>query len=123
MVLSSEVKYDTRIKNFEDISPESVMFMLREIKEDIGRLDFSFTEFDLMMVLEVVEAGEYEIKGNSINTHIDLSSAKSVIVAYRESTEGGCKSCVNLKREMLDAQSATSVHIVGFLILILIHNP
>ncbi len=104
MVLVSDVKYETRIK---EISPEAVLSILSDIKVNIGRLESSFAEVDLARVLAVVEEGKYEIKGD-ISIRIDLSSAKSVINAYRRDSEGGCKSCVGLGRETIDAQDTTA---------------
>ena len=107
MVLVSEVKHEIRITDLKDISPESVLSMLHEVRADLEKLDGSFADLDLTRVLAVVEAGKYEING-SVLTRIDLSSAKRVVKAYRENSEGGCKSCVNLGRETIDAQDATS---------------
>ena len=81
--------------------------MLRDVRVDIGRVDSSFADVDLTKVLAVVEAGKYEINGN-VSTRIDLSYAKGVIDAYRRYSEGGCQSCVNLGRETIDTQDATS---------------
>jgi len=107
MALSSEIKYETEIKGLKDISPEAVLSMLRDVRVDIGRLDNYFANVDLARVLTVVEAGKYEVNGKVL-TRIDLSSAKDVINAYREYSEGGCQSCTDLGRETIDAQDATS---------------
>ena len=106
MVLLSEVKYETSIGRLEDLSPESVISMLREVKADIGRLDSSFADSDLARVLAVVEEGKYKVNGN-VSTHVDLLSARSVIYTYRKYSEGGCQSCVNLGREVIDAEDAS----------------
>ncbi len=107
MALLSEVKYETSISDLKDISPDSVLSMLQDVKADIGRVDGSFADVDLTRVLAVVETGKYEING-SVSTRIDLSSAKGVIDAYRTYSEGGCQSCLTLGRETIDAQDATS---------------
>lgn len=106
MALTSTVKYETTIKDLKNISPESVLTILHNVRADIGRLDGSFTDVDLRKVLEIVEAGKYKVNGSS--TLIDLSSAKVVIDAYRKYSEGGCQSCTSLGRETIDAQDATS---------------
>jgi len=107
MALLSEVKYETSIRDLKDISPDSVLSMLRDVQVDIGRVDSSFVDADLTKVLAVVETGKYEVNG-SVSTRIDLSSAKGVVNAYRRYSEGGCQSCVSLGRETIDAQDATS---------------
>jgi hypothetical protein len=107
MALVSEVRYETNLKNLKDISPDSVLSMLREVQTNIGKVDSSFADVDLTRVLSVVETGKYEVNG-SVSTRIDLSSAKGVIDAYRRYSEGGCQSCVSLGRETIDAQDATS---------------
>jgi len=107
MTLLSEVKYETGIEGVKDISPESVVSMLRDVRVDIGKVDDSFANVDLSQVLLVIEAEKYKVNGN-ISTRIDLSSAKGVIDAYRKYSEGGCQSCVSLGREIIDAQDASS---------------
>jgi len=107
MTLISKIKYEPVINGFNDISPEAVVSMLIDIRTDIGRLDSSFTDVDLARVIEVVDTGGYEVT-NGITTRIDLSSAKCVIDAYKEYSEGGCQSCVNLGKETIDAQDGTS---------------
>ena len=91
MALLLEVKYETSIKDLKDISPDSVLSMLRDVRDNIKNIDGSFAGVDLTRVLTVVEAGTYEVNG-SVSTRINLSSAKGVINAYREYSEGGCKS-------------------------------
>ncbi len=107
MPLLLEVKYETEIKEYEDISPEAVVSMLREVRTDVSKFDNSFADADLTRVLAVVEAGKYEITG-SVPTRIDLSSARKIVNSYRCGTKEGCTSCVNLGRETIDAQDATS---------------
>ncbi|MEK6873607.1 MAG: hypothetical protein AABW91_02085 [Nanoarchaeota archaeon] len=107
MPLLQEVKYKTGIKRFEDISPQSVLSMLYDIRKSVGELDGTFVDSDLAEVLSVIEAGTYEING-TISTRIDLSFAKSIVKFYREHSEGGCQSCISLGRETIDAQDATS---------------
>lgn len=107
MPLLSEIKYETKIKELKDISPESVLAMLRDVRTNIEKLESNFAIVDLTRVLQVVESGKYELNGD-ILTRINLSSAKKVINAYKEHSEGGCQSCVSLGRETIDAQDATS---------------
>lgn len=111
MALLSEVKYETEIKTLKDISSESasesVLSMLRDVRINIGKVDSSFADVDLRRVLEVVEAGKYEING-SISTRIDFSFAKDVIDTYRRYSERGCQSCVSFGRETIDAQDAST---------------
>ncbi|MBS3075350.1 hypothetical protein J4429_02725 [Candidatus Pacearchaeota archaeon] len=107
MALLSEVKYETKIRELKDISPEAVLFMLRDVRADIGRLDDSFLDVNLAKVLITVESGQYEVNG-SVSTRINLSSAKDIIDAYRKYSEGGCQSCASLGIETIDAQDATS---------------
>jgi len=111
MPLLQIIEYERKIGRLGDISPEAVpeavLSMLRDVRESVGKLDNSFLDVGLTGVLEAVEAGEYEVDGN-VPIRIDLSSAKSAIDAYREYSEGGCQSCVNLGIETIDAQDATS---------------
>lgn len=102
MTLLSEVKYETSIKA-KDMSSESVLSMLQDVRVDIGKLEGSFADVDLIRVLAVVEAGKYEVNGN-VSIRIDLSSANEVIDTYRRYSEEGCLSCVSLGIETISAQ-------------------
>jgi ribosomal protein L18E len=106
MVLLSKVKYETNIKELKDISSDSILSMLKDVKADIRRVDDSFTDVNLVRVLAIIEKGKYLVNG-SVITIIDLSSAKNVVEAYRRYSEGGCQSCINLGRETIDAQDAS----------------
>lgn len=103
MTLVSEVIYETGIKELKDISPESVLSMLLDVKKSINRIDSSFADANLLRVLSIVETGKYEVNGDVL-IRIDLSSAKKVIEAYRRYSEGGCRSCVSLGVKTIDAQ-------------------
>lgn len=111
MPLLQEVKYETKMDRLGDIPagevPKVVLSMLHDVRDSVGKLDSSFLNAGLAKVLEVVEAGKYELNGE-VSTRIDLSSAKGVIDAYRKYSEGGCQSCLNLGRETIDAQDASS---------------
>lgn len=106
MGLVSEAKYETHISNFEELYPEAVLVMLYDVRLEVAKKDDSFEDYSLGKVLEVIESGEYIAKGE-ISTRIDLSSAKKVIDTYRKYSEGGCKSCESLGREIIDAQDAS----------------
>ncbi len=107
MPLLQEIRYETEVKSLKDISPQSVLSVLNDVRESVSELEPEFEDFDLTRVLEVVESGKYELSGRML-TRIDLSSAKLIIDTYRKYSEGGCQSCVNLGRETIDAQDATS---------------
>jgi hypothetical protein len=107
MTSESKLIYRTNIKRFEDISPKSVILMLQDVRVYIGKLETSFAKNDLSEIVAIVESGSYKING-SVSTCVDLSSAKGVINTYREYSEGGCKSCISLGREVIDAQDATT---------------
>ena len=111
MHLLQEVKYETKMDRLGDIPaeevPKVVLSMLHEVRDSVGKLDSSFLHAGLARVLKVIEDGKYELNGE-VSTRIDLSSAKGVIDAYRKYSEGGCQSCLNLGRETIDAQDATS---------------
>lgn len=113
MPLLSEVKYESGIEDLWDISPakvpEKVLAMLKDIKEEISKLDPFFITLDFGTVLKIVEKGSYKINRN-IATKIDLSSAQAIIETYREYSEGGCQSCVKLGQETIDAQDGSSGH-------------
>ena len=107
MVLATEVKYETKIRGCREcnpLSPESVIDMLKDVKENLGKLDSSFADFDLKEVLAVVEKGKHVIKGD-VETRINLSDAAGIISSYRHYSEGGCKSCLNLGKEHTDPGS------------------
>jgi hypothetical protein len=97
MTLLSKIEYETKINNIEDISPESILYMLLDIKESICNLDPPFSAKTLNQVLKITESGKYRIYGHIFDTTIDLSYAKSVIDYYRKNSEGGCTSCINRK--------------------------
>ncbi len=101
MPLLSEITYQTEIRSFEDISPQAVLSMLEDIRAEIGKLETSFSEFALGNVLKVVEKGEYQINGD-VSTLVDLSSAKEIIDSYRNYSEGGCQSCLDFGRLVLN---------------------
>lgn len=105
MALLAEVKYETEIKEYEDISPEAVVSMLHDVQAEIRKLDGDFAYVNLAKVLAVIEEGRYEVN-MGVPIRIDLFSAKSVISVYREYSEGGCNSCVSLGREVINAQDA-----------------
>ena len=111
MPLLQEVKYETKMDRLGDIPaeevPKVVLSMLHDVRDSVGKLDSSFLNVGLARVLEVIKDGKYELNGE-VSTRIDLSSAKGVIDAYRKYSEGGCQSCLNLGRETIDAQDATS---------------
>ncbi|MBI1968905.1 hypothetical protein HYS49_03265 [Candidatus Woesearchaeota archaeon] len=111
MPLSQTIVYERTMKPLGNIPSESVpgevLSLLQDVRSSIGKVEPSFGNASLTRVLEAGEAGEYRVEG-SIGIRIDLSSAKSAIEAYREYSEGGCQSCVNLGRETIDAQDATS---------------
>ncbi len=111
MPLLQEVKYEAKIDRLGDIPavevPKVVLSMLHDVRDSVGKLDSSFLNAGLARVLAVVEAEKYELNGG-VSTRIDLSSAKGVIDAYRKYSDGGCQSCLNLGRETIDAQDATS---------------
>lgn len=107
MALVSRLSYELRTNGSKDISPDYVLRMLNEVREDIASVDANFVDSDLAEVLAIIEAGKHEIQGK-IQTIIDLSSAQSVVNAYRKKSEGGCQSCINLGIETIDAQDASS---------------
>lgn len=107
MGLLQEVKYESEIKRLEDISPQSVLALLKDVRTNIAGLDSSLTDANLAKVLEIIESGKYEINGH-VSTRVNLTTAQGVVKAYREYSEGGCQSCVNLGRETIDAQDASS---------------
>ena len=107
MTLSSNINYKSKIKTVEEINPDSVLGMLREVRSEISDLDSSFKNKTLKEVLWVIEEGTYRIDG-TVRKVINLSHAKEVISKYRENSEGGCLSCVSLGKETIDAQDGSS---------------
>ncbi|MBI2661851.1 hypothetical protein HYX11_00135 [Candidatus Woesearchaeota archaeon] len=101
MVLLSKIEYEPAIKGFKDISPESILKMLYDVRQEIGKLEPSFADIDLLRVVAIVESGKYEINRN-ILTKIDLSSAKQIVNTYRNNSEGGCESCSNFSIDIIN---------------------
>jgi len=83
MTLTSTVKYEPIIKKIKDISPESVLKMVSNVRREIGELDPSFAD-------------------GRITTNLDLSSAKDIINIYRNNSEGGCKSCSDFSSDIIN---------------------
>ena len=107
MGLLTKIKYETAIKSCKDITPENILTMLRDVRSEIGKLQPTFAQLNLTEVLTVVENENYIVQ-DTIPTQVNLSNANSAVKAYRKGSEGGCQSCVNLNRETIDAQDASS---------------
>ena len=109
MGLVTDIKYETPFGKGDSkkITPESVLEMLRAVRNDIGSLNPPFVNRSLREVLEVVESGKYTVEG-TLTKKIDLREPQAVIQVYRRQSGGGCRSCVSLGRETIDAQGATS---------------
>lgn len=106
MVLLNTVTYRARIKNPEELTSESVVALLKDVREDIQILDKTFGEKTLAEVLKIVEAGEYTVdrRGGRPLTQINLEDAHRLINAYRYwSDRRGCNSCIQKARDNSDA--------------------
>jgi hypothetical protein len=108
MVLVSELAYEVSEEVPKELSSERVLGMLEDVKANIGEVSFPLGRMDLAGVLKIVESGTYDSKGDQITLRIDLSAAKNIVENYRRESEGGCYSCVNLTKQVIDAQDATS---------------
>ncbi|MDP1695344.1 MAG: hypothetical protein Q8L29_00320 [archaeon] len=108
MGLVQDIKYETLIGRgkSEKINVENVLKMLKELRNDVGSLQSSFANKNLREVLEVIEKGSYIVEG-AITTRVDLREPRAVIEIYKRLSEGGCRSCINLGEEVIDAQDAT----------------
>jgi len=110
MVLETKIEYKPEISGFKDISPTSVLEMLRDVRSDLGTLDPLFITKSLKEIVETVEKGEYLVqKNDAINTIIDFSRAKAIINSYRTSSIKGCISCILKGNYVIDAMDADSV--------------
>ncbi len=109
MTLVQEVKYESGIKDLKEVNPEVVFSMICDVRRDIGRINASFLEKDLKSVLGRILDGKYEIRGAEVTSRIDLSEAKRIVEYYKEYSEGGCQSCQNLRKDVIDAED----HLIG----------
>ncbi len=112
MPLVSTIKYElgNAPKDFAQITPSHVLQTLKEVRSEIGsqNSDFREREKSLRNVLAVVERGECVFEQGGIQIKIDLSEAKKLIDFYRKYSEGGCQSCIDAGRDVMDARDATS---------------
>ena len=114
MPLTKNITYQApNINSFKDISQESVLEMLSDVKRSISELESSFTENDSSKILDIIEEGFYNINGSSVITIIDLSDARGIINGYKQGSEPGCGSCVYKKTHVIDAQDAITGNYCG----------
>ena len=106
MGLVQDIKYESQIKSFDDMTSESVYSMVKDIKDEISGLDSNFNKKTLLEVAQIIESKFYKIPKSFVK--VDLSEPAGVLESYREYSEGGCQSCINLGRETIDAQDASS---------------
>jgi len=114
MGLVSRVDYNTKIKSFKDIFPESVKEMFYDIKLNISKLDESFGKLESKEILKIIEKGEYKINNEQFDIRIDLGNPKAIISTYRNNSEGGCQSCVSRHTYIIDAQDPNLELYCGF---------
>ena len=107
MPLLLNATYEPKMRSVEEISPESILAMIKDVRDEIARLEPSFRDDNLTMVWEIIESGQHIVKGDT-PTKINLRAAAGFVSEYRKHSEGGCQSCVNLGRETIDTQDATS---------------
>lgn len=112
MVLVQELTYKSHIKELTKRKTPDIIGLLKDVKETFSKLDPKFKKKSLRDILKLIEKGsdnecKIRIKGK-IPYEVDISEAAQVIEFYREHSEGGCKSCVSLRQETIDAQDATS---------------
>ena len=90
-----------------------VLALLRNVRNDVVILNGKAAIAGLQDILDFVEKGEWIIpkkvdtelgfldkdieKRSRINYNINLSEAKQIIDNYRNDSEGGCQSCINIK--------------------------
>lgn len=105
MPLTSVVKFETGLPNLGTIPreevPAKILAMIKEARSEIGKFDPSFSVLDLKEVIRIIDAGNYDITG-TVQTRIDLSEAKGKIQTYRDNSEGGCQSCTEFMRHVLN---------------------
>jgi hypothetical protein len=77
---------------------EDVIMLLSCLRTDIGSVDPKYLKFSLANVLGIVEKGTVECYNprELVQTEIDLSEARNMLAGYRNLSEGGCTSCVNV---------------------------
>lgn len=108
MTLTQNIAYRFEgINSSRDISPKTILDLLKNARSDIALSNDSFGRKSLSEVLRIIESGAYELpkqSGQEPVRIIDLSEAKKHIEFYRRNSEGGCKSCLNLGIECVDNQ-------------------
>jgi hypothetical protein len=106
MPLVSNIIYEPKIEEDEEITPDNVLAMLEEVRGEIGNLDPTFLNSTLFGVIKVLEKEVYKIEGR-IPISIDLSKAKEIIDSYRDFSEGGCRSCKSFSKVVLNSDMDT----------------
>jgi len=101
MGLVTRAEYECELK-IKDITPQLVLAMLRDVREEIAKLNPAFSNHSLDYVLKAIETGEY-VTEERVPRKVDLSEAKRIVGTYRHYSEGGCQSCVSLRRDTINA--------------------
>jgi fructose-1,6-bisphosphatase len=89
-------------------SSEDIIALLNDIENSLSLIDPNLKK-SLRQSLIFAERGRYR-STEKTRKELDLRVAKELIESYRESSEGGCKSCINLGTETICAEDAE----VGF---------
>ncbi len=90
------------------LTPEYIPLLIADFKECMRELTPFIEERSPREVLEILEKSSYSTTSEQREITVDVTAAKKRIKAYREGSEGGCRSCIHLGRETLDAQDADS---------------
>ena len=100
MPVKQEFTYEPSPQKIEQ--PEDIIRLLEDVRDSIIHIDSDFDGRDLKKVLQIIEdERKYRVNGNKV-IEIDLSEAYYLVNSFRTDSEGGCKSCVNFRRVILN---------------------
>jgi len=99
-----KIKYNAKIQSLpkevpKEKAPETVLNILKDVRCEIGKISPDFNDLSLTQILGIVTIGEYSINGN-MPVHFDLTSAREIMIQYRENSKRWCGSCHNLTTDM-----------------------
>ncbi len=93
MPLKQQLTYVPIVR--EIVGSKDILRMLKDVRNSIINIEPDFEKRTLKETLEIAESGNYLVEGQML-IELDLSLAKNQIKFYRENSEWGCRSCLNL---------------------------
>lgn len=96
MSIKNNLTYEPPFKELE--KEEEIISLLNDVKDSLYILDESIN-IPLDKIVSVIDKEVYDIKQNSfLFNSINLSQAKNFLDSYRYKSEGGCRSCQEMRR-------------------------